>query len=365
MDDDQHSSRATPSEPEWLRTLESRIQAGDADDNVEAQILSIAQRYLTNNWASPLSTAMRYATLYEEVYVPKFDGLGGRPKFRLGYVRLLCNILIGVGVSIGWDHPAQARMVQLLEKMMHLYRTSYLKLEDEVRRYTEFVSGNVLFFIYVLEADEPFSPMECFDQEVANQRESGENDLGPMLNFNAFRARCLGADLGEGSASLFTNAAAVISKALDAAPHGNEQICDVHILAAAHYFVHAARAIHDHCLRNELPARTTHPRGQNDRVRSEVWKRWGLKLREMFKALHDGEYPGFEVREESGEAVKRLVGRSWHRMLALEPDLFPHREGEHDFVDLAFEGEIQELEAEDDSFAVQESDEEEGWVSGG
>lgn len=98
------------------------------EDDIVFKIAGMLKEYLLpepcgyDASSGPTATemALQFDNLYEDVYVPYFDGFRKTHKGWTGYLRLFYSELFTAAFVVPYDDPAQQKVVELLEALRHL-----------------------------------------------------------------------------------------------------------------------------------------------------------------------------------------------------------------------------------------------------
>jgi len=107
--------------PAWLEELDGTLKTSSPENEFPRTIARLIKEYLDSDDEKAGATfAQRVDNLYDDVYLPKFDGYNGKKKGWTGFLIAFYEILFGVGVRLPYDDARQDKLIQLLCELRKL-----------------------------------------------------------------------------------------------------------------------------------------------------------------------------------------------------------------------------------------------------
>ncbi|KAK4142514.1 uncharacterized protein C8A04DRAFT_13138 [Dichotomopilus funicola] len=327
-----------------LRPHLDAILSSPEGEDIVFKIAAMLKEYLLpelcgyDKGSSPTSAemALRFDNLYEEVYLPLYNGFRGKHKGWTGYLCLFYSEVFEAAFRAPYDDPAQTKVVELLQALRDLPgRTAKVFLASEFSWVDSEIWSNEILFGWELSHAMPYTgeltiPLcRSFPYFL-----SGLN----LLDFNAacarwvsaaaLSARCTSAGFNNLYIHCFPRIGYVLTLGLEPGfPSHQPTKLDCYVMAAAQYILLAGATIDENCVRNQLPFHRMHRwKRWADGNGPNMWRLWGDRFAEIAQALDDGvveeEQLGFRLFEQNRAALREMVGQARERMVELEPALF-------------------------------------------
>ncbi|KAK0739425.1 hypothetical protein B0T21DRAFT_346739 [Apiosordaria backusii] len=329
-------------EPLWVMRIEKDFFSEDNqteyENTIVPAIVQLLMSYLlSEDENAAAATAHKFDSMYEDLYLLKYNGSGGRKKGWTGYLSFFYETVLHVSRYISYDDPLQDKIVQLLLELRKLPPHSAKIFAD-----WEWVDSTVWhcdpqFIDQFSDANPRVPPLEPSEENLKRNHpdedpedlETHEHYAMRWVNYFALYARCLLAGLLDGDISRLDPLLPPIDLALG--PEKDryvEKVLDAHVIAAANNILMVGDYIDAECIRKEQAPYPWQWGGWKDGKGPTVWKQWARRLTEIMEDLERGQDAGLWIREENRATLKDLTVKARAKMAELEPALIIEMEAE-------------------------------------
>ncbi|KAK4202021.1 hypothetical protein QBC40DRAFT_277246 [Triangularia verruculosa] len=354
------------SEPLWVTIIKENKylnEDSDYENTIAPDIAELFKSYLlSEDHNAAAATAIKFDSMYEEVYVPKYNGCGesGRKKWWTGYLSYFYEAVFVITKHISYDDPLQDKVVHLLLELKKLPSRSAKigsyrgwewidsvvwqcdpQFTGQLQHAHDCSPPSLCRYIHPFptnaHADCP-SPVAAVkdylrgsydDEDYVEAAQEYELDPIRWVNHHAFRARCILAGLCEGDEGFLDGPTAAIDYGLRLErERSSQKVADATVIAAANYIIMIGDIIDSECVRKQQTPYRDQWRGWRDGNGPTVWKQWARRLSEILEGLEKGDDAGLHVREKNRAVLRDLATKARARMEELEPALIIEMEAE-------------------------------------
>ncbi|KAK0666411.1 hypothetical protein QBC41DRAFT_150436 [Cercophora samala] len=334
-------------EPLWITIIkENKYLHDDSsyENTIAPHIAQLFQEYLlSDDESSTAATALKFDSMYEDLYLPNYNGRGnGRKKGWTGYLSYFYETVFVIAKHIPYNDPLQDKVIQLLLELKKLPSRA-----TKIGSYEgwEWIDSTVWqcdpqFIGQLGNAHDSAPPSWTSEGYLSSgssyepeeyEEAARECEIDPLrwVNYHALRARCILAGLYEGYEGYLDGPSATISYVL-----GPEEerypgdILDVTVMAACNYILMIGDIIDSECVQKQQPPYRYQWKCWEDGNGPAVWKQWARRLSEIIEDLEKGNDSGLHIREKNRDALQELVTKARARMAELEPALVIDMEAE-------------------------------------